>query len=245
MNKGKVQVSKPGPGVARECRSGRRARRREGRGRTQVLRELLDKLLHRGMPEGVEAKKVHFADGLLGGPLVDRDAIGRDQGAGAIIPESAVQENLLLGILAKQGEELRHLLVARRSPPAHRNVHKAHGYSRGFAAFPVRLLRIVAPQVHNRGDAQLFQFGKPCLFWLPAAVKQVVNFSGVVDSRNAQFLPVSRFARGGIRRFGGSFFLRNSLPRKKSQEKQTEKTSLHPSIWMPLVWRQDKRCKKC
>src|SRR5207253_1282884 len=89
MNKGKVQVSKPGPGVARECRSGRRARRREGRGRTQVLRELLDKLLHRGMPEGVEAKKVHFADGLLGGPLVDRDAIGRDQGAGAIIPESA------------------------------------------------------------------------------------------------------------------------------------------------------------
>src|SRR6059036_4369077 len=29
----------------------------------------------------------------------------------------------MLGILAKQGEELLHLLVARRSTPAHRNVH--------------------------------------------------------------------------------------------------------------------------
>src|SRR6516162_11080596 len=101
------------------------SRRRAG-GRTQVLWELFDKLLHRGVPEAVEPEKVHFADGLLGSPPVDRYAIGSDKRAGAIIPETAVHENLSFRILAKQGEELRDLLVARRFPPAHRNVHKAH-----------------------------------------------------------------------------------------------------------------------
>lgn len=73
---------------------------------------------------------------------------------------------------------------------------------------PIGLVRVVAPEVHNRGYAQLFQLFEPCLFGLRAAVKRVVNFSGVVNSRNTQFFPVSRFARRGMERLGRGFFLR-------------------------------------
>src|SRR6516162_6691109 len=89
---------------------------------------------------------------------------------------------------------------------------------------------MVAPEVHNRSYAQLSQFAKPCLFGLCAAVKQVVDFTRVVNSGNAQFLPISRFGRHGIRRFPRSFFLRKELRRKKSQEGQADEISLHPHL---------------
>ena len=50
------------------------------------------------MPEAVEAEEIHFLDGLVGRPVVVRHAIGGDENAGAIVAESAMNENFVVVI---------------------------------------------------------------------------------------------------------------------------------------------------
>jgi hypothetical protein len=54
-----------------------------GRGRKES-REFVDERDHSAMPKAVEAKEVHFFDGLLGRPLLRGAAVGRDENAGAV-----------------------------------------------------------------------------------------------------------------------------------------------------------------
>src|SRR5208337_1730929 len=72
----------------------RRLRRREsgfehGIG-LQASGEFADESDHRGMPVAVEAKGVHFREGLLGGPVLEGDAIGGDEDAGAVLAKLAM-----------------------------------------------------------------------------------------------------------------------------------------------------------
>ena len=50
------------------------------------------------MPEAVEAEEIHFLDGLMRKPVVVRHAIGGDENAGAIVAESAMNEDFFVAI---------------------------------------------------------------------------------------------------------------------------------------------------
>jgi len=115
-----------------------------------MVREFADELLHRGMPEAIKAKKIHFSYSLLRRPFVYRDAVSGYKHASAVVSESAMQENLFVRIIAKQFQELRHLLVTRRCPPAHWNMHKPHAQSSRGAAFPIEFFAVFSPKIYDR-----------------------------------------------------------------------------------------------
>src|SRR5215467_5478153 len=83
--------------------------RGEDRVGTQTIREFPNELLHGGVPEAVETEEIHFVHRLFGGPLVHAHTVGGNENAGAVVPEAAVHKNLLVRLVVKQGEELRHL----------------------------------------------------------------------------------------------------------------------------------------
>ena len=100
-------------------------RRESGRSR-EAVRKFFDIALHRGMPKRFEAKFMHFGDGLLGAPLLESDAVGREQHSGAIAAKPAVNEDGVLRMNGEHSKELGHLLVARRRPGITGNEHEFH-----------------------------------------------------------------------------------------------------------------------
>ena len=122
---------------------------------------------------------------------MDCHAVSGNENAGAVVPEATMYKNFLVRIIAEERKELRHLFIARRRPPAHRQVHKAHAERFGFLAFPLEFVAVFAAQIHYRRDAQTFQLGEPVFLRLCAAKKNVVDFSCVVNSCDVQFLPVN------------------------------------------------------
>ena len=51
------------------------------------------------MPEAVETEEIHFFDCLMRKPVIVSHAIGGDENAGAIVAESAMNENFVVVIL--------------------------------------------------------------------------------------------------------------------------------------------------
>jgi len=45
------------------------------------------------MPKAVKAKKVHFLDRFINGPIVDNDAVGSDEDTGSVLTESAMYKD--------------------------------------------------------------------------------------------------------------------------------------------------------
>lgn len=45
------------------------------------------------MPKAVKAKKVHFFDRFVSGPIVDNDAVGSDEDTGSVLTESAMYKD--------------------------------------------------------------------------------------------------------------------------------------------------------
>jgi len=86
--------------------------------------KLADEGGHAGMPGVVKAEGVHFGEGLLGGPVLEGDAIGGDEDAGAIFSIFAMNEYFLWRGFADKPEELRKLLGRRIGETADGDTYK-------------------------------------------------------------------------------------------------------------------------
>src|SRR5205085_9027139 len=106
-----------------------------------------DELLHRGVPEAVEAEEAHLPQGLFSRPFVHRHPVSGDKHSGAVVPKVAMHKNLLFRIIAKQFQKLGHLLFARRRPSAHRNVYNLDSESGSGAELPREFVVVFASQV--------------------------------------------------------------------------------------------------
>lgn len=151
---------------------------------------------HRGVPETIETKKIHFLDGLLVGPFLHRHAIAGDEHAGAIVAEAAVHEDFFFWIVMKQRKKLRYLRVRWRSPATDRDVHKADAERFGLFALPRNSLSIFAAEIDNRCDSELLEFCKPRLSRLRSAIEKVIQFSRIGDSIDVQLLSKDRRGSG-------------------------------------------------
>lgn len=181
--------------------------------RIQARREILDKSLHRRVPEAVEAEEVHFLGGLLGGPFFDGHAIGGHEDAGAVVAIAAMHENLLVGVIAKVGKKLQHLFVGGRGPSADGDVDETHAQGLGLAALPEDFFAVFAAEIDDRGDAEFFEFGKALGTRLRAAVEMIVNFSAIGNGGDAKLFSVSRMQ---LRSCGGLWmFLSGKGAREK------------------------------
>ena len=90
----------------------------------QASGKLADESGHVGVPVAVEAESAHFGEGELGRPVLEGDAIGGDEHAGAVFTKFAVDKNLLRRVFAEEREELRELSGRRNGETANGNVHK-------------------------------------------------------------------------------------------------------------------------
>ena len=196
------------------------AERCEGCRRVQPRGEIANVRFHRGMPKAVEAEEIHFLDGLFGRPFLNGHAIKGGENAGPIIAEAAVHEDFLPRIVSKKQEKLDDLFVGWGRPATDGNVDKTHAQRFGVLAFPRDFVAVLAAEVDDGGDAQDFQFREAHFPGLRAAVKGLGDFSGVGNSSDVKFFPVSKRRKGGSvgRRGGWRRRLRKKEKRKKEKE---------------------------
>ena len=142
------------------------------------------------MPESVETEKIHFLDGLFGGPFFHGHAIRGDENACAIVTETAVHEEFFSRIVAEKKKKLGDLFVAWGRPAIDGDVDKAHAERFNVLAFPGDCLAVLLAQIDYGGDAQDFQLREAHFPGLRAAVEDLCDFSGVRNSINMQFLSV-------------------------------------------------------
>ena len=181
------------------------------------------------MPKAVEAEEIHFPDGLFGRPFLSGHAIEGGENAGAIVAEATVHEDFLPRIVSKKQEKLDDLFVGWGRPATDGNVDKTHAQRFGVLAFPRDFVAVLAAEVDDGGDAQDFQFREAHFPGLRAAVKGLGDFSGVGNSGDAQFFPVSRRREGGRggRRGGWRWRLRKKGKRKKEKEGERGARAFH------------------
>ena len=67
------------------------------------------------------------------------------------------------------------------------NMLKTHAHGLNANALLFRSLRRSSAEIDNRGDAELFQFGKIAETGLRAAVKMLVDLSSVVNTCELKF----------------------------------------------------------
>jgi len=194
-----------------------------------LLREIADKRFHRWVPKSVETEEIHLLHGLFGAPFFDSHAVNGYKYSGAIVPETAVHKNFLSRIAAEQRKKLRDLLVAWRSPSIDGNMHEAHPQRFGLAVFPGDFAFVLAPQIHDRGYAKLFQFRQPLLSWLCAAIKDFVDFSSVGNPADVKFVTEGRLRRSRRGELSGSprWLLREKRGSKNAEESEKRKSFSH------------------
>src|SRR5712692_703330 len=92
----------------------------------------------------------------------------------------------------------------------------------GLTALPPDFVRAFAAKIDDRGNAQLFQLGETLLFGLRAAVKNIVDFSRVVNSFDMQFGSVSELHDSRCRCLhrDPSMILREQTRRREKEEAQ-------------------------
>src|SRR5438128_2654663 len=134
------------------------------------------------MPEAVETEEVHFLQSLIGRPVLESHAIRRDENAGAIIAEPAVDKDFLMPVLEER-KKLCDLFVGGRRPAAGFDIHEAHAERFRLFALALNQILIVAAKIHDGGDAELLELLDSLGMGLGAAKQGIVNFSGVVDAR--------------------------------------------------------------
>ena len=136
----------------------------------QELRKAANVIGHGGMPQAIEAKGQHFVQGLIGGPVIKSDAIRGNKDAGAVFSEMAVNENPFSGIAAKEGKELRDLLIAGSGPATDRKMNEADSQGFGLLAFPINLVGILAAKIDDGGDAEFLELQQTFRVGLRAAI---------------------------------------------------------------------------
>ena len=126
----------------------------------QASGECADEGDHGGMPKAAEAKGVHFREGLLGGPMLEGDAIGGDEDAGAVFAEFAMDKDFLRRGFAKEREELRELRGRRIGEAADGDVHKAQAEGFRAKALVLASVRRFEAEVDDGGDAECLELRK-------------------------------------------------------------------------------------
>lgn len=157
------------------------AERSEAGCRFQFFREVADERLHSGVPETIEAEEIHFLDGLGGRPAVVAHAVGRHEDAGAIVAETAMDEDFFVRV-AKERKKLRDLVIAGRRPTADGDVDEAQAGGFGLFALPRDFIGVFAAKIDDGGNAERFQLLKASGFWLRTTIERIVNFSKVRES---------------------------------------------------------------
>ena len=107
-----------------------------------------------------------------------------------------MDEDFSFGIVAKDFQKLRDLIVRWRRPAAHGNADKADAERFGFLAFPGNFVGIFAAQVDNGSDAEIFQFLETLRARLRATKKRIANFSAVWKPVEFQFFTVGGAENG-------------------------------------------------
>jgi len=130
----------------------------------------------------METKSVHFCQGLIGRPVIEGDAVGGDEYAGAIFTEFAVNENCLRRGFAEQLEKFGELRGSGRGKSAHGNGVEVNAERLRFQPFAIARLRRFSAQIHDSVDAEFFQFREIVKMRLSAAKKVIGDLSSV---RNA------------------------------------------------------------
>lgn len=102
--------------------------------------------------------------------MIEGDAIRGDEDAGAIFAEAAVHEDLFVGFAAKDGKELRDLLVAGSGPAADGKMNEADSKGFRLLAFPINFVRILAAEIDDGGDAQFLELLQTLRVGLRAAI---------------------------------------------------------------------------
>ena len=126
----------------------------------------------------VEAKEIHFVDGLVGGPTVVCDAVACDEDSRAIVAEAAMNENFFVRIVEER-KKLGDLVVGWRSPAADGNVDEANAECFGLFTLPGNFVGIFAAKVNDGSDAESFELLKAFGTRLRAAKERIVYFPGV------------------------------------------------------------------
>lgn len=211
---------------------GQRTERSEGRCRIESRREVVDKGFHGGVPEAVEAEEIHLFGCLFSGPLLDGHAIDGGENAGAVVAETAVQEDFLPGMVMEEREKLDDLFIGGRVPAADGNVDKAHAQRFGVLALPKYLFAVLAAQIDDGSDPQHFQLRETHFSGLRAAVEEIRNLPGVGNSGDTEFFTVSNSweGRSGGRRRG----LRRRLRKKGKWKKEREGECVERAFHMEL-----------
>ncbi len=181
------------------------------------------------MPKAVEAEEIHFLDGLFGRPFLNGHAIKGGENAGPIIAEAAVHEDFLPRIVSEKREKLDDLFFGWGRPAIDGDVDKAQAQGFSVLAFPRDFVAILAAEVDDGGDAQDFQFREAHFPGLRAAIECLGDFSGVGNSSDVKFFPVSKRREGGSggRRGGWRRRLRKKGKRKKEKEGQRGERAIH------------------
>jgi len=148
----------------------------------QASGKLSHKAGHVGMPMIMEAKGVHFSEGLVGGPVLDGDAIGGDEDAGAVFAEFAVNEYCLRSRFAEEGEELRKLRGRGSGETVDGNVYKTQAKGFREMALVFEGARRFTAKVNDGGDAESLELRQRGKGGLRSAKELIGDFSRVVNA---------------------------------------------------------------
>lgn len=207
------------------------SKRGEGRGLCEVRGKILDVNPHRGMPEVFEVEVEHFLKGPFCGPMLEGDTVSAEKQASAIVAQPAMDKELLLRMLLKQGKELHEFFVIGRRPAAGRNILEMH--SQGFDpfAFFFHCTSVLSAKVHDSRDSQLFELLKAFPLWLGAAIERIIELPDVRHARDLNSFSKGRKLIGGGRNRrlgrGPALLLRKEARRKQTEEEEDKQSSLH------------------
>lgn len=152
------------------------------------------------MPEAVVAKEIHLLQDLFHRPLFIRDTIGGDEDAGAVLAETAMEENFLCRILTEEREELNHLLIRGCGPLIDGDMDETHAQGRNLLPLPEDFCGIFEAKVDHGVDAEFLEFSQTLWPGLRAAVEMIIDSAAVGEREDVKFFSVGGTHFGGRRR---------------------------------------------
>ena len=132
--------------------------------------------------------------------MIEGDAVGGDEYAGAIFTEFAVNENCMRRGFAEQFEEFGELRGSGRGKSAHGNRDKMNAERFRFQPFAIARLPRFSAQIHDSVDAEFLQFGEIGKMRLSAAKKVIGDFSSVGNAWDRDFCSDDGIRSSGKRR---------------------------------------------
>jgi hypothetical protein len=193
----------------------------------QIVRERADKRLHGRMPGTVEAESEHFGDGLIGRPMIEGDAICRDEDTGAVLAKFTMNKNFLRRRTAEEGEKFRELSGSRIGETANGKRNEVNAERFRLDTLAIAEARKFGAQINDGGDAKFCEFGKIGKMRLGAAKKRIGDLAGVGNSGYGDFLSGER---SGRREGRGRLPKWNGGREKRKEENEEERKKRHREL---------------